>query len=56
MVTGGVVRFIVELRHINDTVEGEVTPEGASQAQPFSSWLELLRLLEPPRNSEEGKG
>jgi hypothetical protein len=42
------VRYIVDLRHTGDTVEGEVTPEGASEAQPFSSWLELLRLLEPP--------
>jgi hypothetical protein len=41
------VRFIVDLRHINDNVEGEITPEGATQARPFSSWLELLWVLEP---------
>jgi hypothetical protein len=29
-------------------VEGQVTPEGTSQPPPFSSWLELLQLLEPP--------
>jgi hypothetical protein len=50
------VRVIVELHHINDTVEGAVTPEGATEAQPFSSWLELLRLLEPPDQSEDGGG
>jgi hypothetical protein len=50
------VRYIVDLRHTDDTVEGEVTPEGAIQAQPFSSWLELLWLLEPPNQSEDGEG
>ena len=40
------MRFVVELRHTKDNVEGEVTPEGATQGQPFSTWLELLRLLE----------
>jgi hypothetical protein len=49
------VRFSVELRHTHDGVEGEVTPEGATEAQRFSSWLELLRLLEsPPHDAEEG--
>jgi hypothetical protein len=42
------VRFIVELRHTHDNVEGEVTVDGATHPQPFSSWLELLQLLEPP--------
>jgi hypothetical protein len=42
------VRFIVELRYTDDGVEGEVTPEGMTTPQRFSSWLELLRLLEPP--------
>jgi hypothetical protein len=49
------VRFIVELRQTDDNVEGEVTPEGATQAQPFSSWLELLRLLEPPSQKQGAK-
>jgi hypothetical protein len=42
-----VVRILVELRR-NDTdmVEGAVTEEGSSTAQPFAGWLELLRLLE----------
>jgi hypothetical protein len=44
---GGRVRFIVELRHSDDGVEGEVTPEGATEPQRFSGWLELLQLLEP---------
>jgi hypothetical protein len=42
------VRFVIELHHTDDGVEGEVTPEGTAEAQPFSSWLELLRLLEQP--------
>jgi hypothetical protein len=42
------LRFIVELRDTNEGVEGEVTPEGATEPQRFSGWLELLRLLEPP--------
>jgi hypothetical protein len=50
------VRFVVELRHTNENVEGEVTPEGATRAQPFSSWLELLRLLEPPTHKDEQCG
>jgi hypothetical protein len=29
-------------------LEGQVTPDGTTQPQPFSSWLELLQLLEPP--------
>ena len=49
------MRFIVELRHSDDGVEGEVTREGATEPQRFSGWLELLRLLEPPqgRGTEE---
>jgi hypothetical protein len=42
------LRFIVDLRHTDDGVEGEVTPEGATEPQRFSGWLELLQLLEPP--------
>ena len=42
------MRFIIELHHTTDGVEGNVTPEGATEAQRFSSWLELLRLLESP--------
>jgi hypothetical protein len=45
---GGYVRFIVELRHSDDGVEGEVIPEGTTEPQRFSGWLQLLRLLEPP--------
>ena len=49
------MRFIVELRHSDDGIEGEVTPEGATEPQHFSGWLELLRLLEPSleRGAEE---
>jgi hypothetical protein len=40
------MRFIVDLRHTDEGVEGEVTREGAAVPEPFSGWLELLRLLE----------
>jgi hypothetical protein len=52
---GGRVRFVIELHHTTDGVEGDVMPEGASETQPFRSWLELLRLLEqsPQRGAEE---
>jgi hypothetical protein len=47
------VRFVLELSHTKDGVEGELTPEGTGSPQPFTSWLELLRLLEPsgPENT-----
>jgi hypothetical protein len=50
------VRFSVELRHTDDGVEGEVTPEGTTEAQQFSSWLELLRLLERPASQGADEG
>jgi hypothetical protein len=40
------MRFVVDLRHTDQGVEGEVLREGAAAAEPFSGWLELLRLLE----------
>jgi len=40
------MRFIVDLRHTDQSVEGEVLREGAAAPEPFSGWLELLRLLE----------
>jgi hypothetical protein len=43
---------MVELRRINDNVEGDITPEGATRAQHFSSWLELLWVLEPAGDTE----
>jgi hypothetical protein len=48
------VRFTVELRYIDDTVEGEVLREGATEPERFSGWLELLRLLEAPDRPEPG--
>jgi hypothetical protein len=50
------MRYIVELRHTDDGVAGEVTPEGTSQPQQFSGWLELLRLLEPSTASTSTPG
>jgi hypothetical protein len=42
------MRFVLDLRHTEQGVEGEVTREGATAPEPFSGWLELLRLLEVP--------
>jgi hypothetical protein len=40
-------RCIVELRRTDDDgVEGVLVTEGSGHPQPFSGWLELLRLLE----------
>ena len=50
------MRFILDLHHISDGVQGELTPEGATEPQPFNSWLELLHLLEPPQRSSPEKG
>ena len=40
------MRFVVDLRPTDQGVEGEVLREGSAVAEPFSDWLELLRLLE----------
>jgi hypothetical protein len=40
------MRFVLDLRHTDQGVEGEVLREGSAVAEPFSGWLELLRLLE----------
>jgi hypothetical protein len=48
-------RFVVELHRTEaGGVEGVVTWEGTCQAQPFSGWLELLRLLETVENQSSG--
>jgi hypothetical protein len=42
-----VVRILVELsRDASGAVTGSVTCEGSDEVEPFSGWLELLRLLE----------
>lgn len=40
------MRFVLDLRVTAQGVEGEVTREESGTAEPFSGWLELLRLLE----------
>jgi hypothetical protein len=40
------VRFIVDLTPVDHRVEGTVACEGPGEPCSFSSWLELLRLLE----------
>jgi acyl-CoA thioesterase-1 len=48
----GGTRYSLALRHTDETVEGALLREGAATPEPFSGWLELLRLLEaagPPR-------
>jgi hypothetical protein len=54
------MRFVVDLYHTGDGVEGEVTREGGNEPQSFTSWLDLLRLLEEDapqqRRPFRGKG
>ena len=40
------MRFVVELEYTEDGVEGEVASDGHRQG--FTSWLELIALLEEP--------
>jgi hypothetical protein len=40
------MRFVLDLRHTEQGVEGEILREGTAAAERFSGWLELLRLLE----------
>ena len=40
------MRFVLDIRHTDQGVEGEVLREGTAAAEPFCGWLELLRLLE----------
>jgi hypothetical protein len=48
------MRYVVELQRTpDDRVEGVVLPEGCEVGAPFSGWLELLSLLEPPADSIE---
>jgi hypothetical protein len=50
------VRVIVELHHTDDEgVHGSVIPDahGTSEPQPFTGWLELLRVLEALAPSPE---
>jgi hypothetical protein len=51
------MRFVVEVRYTDEGVEGEVVAAGQSTSQRYSSWLELLRLLEPdPRVRDSSRG
>ncbi|HTJ76608.1 MAG TPA: hypothetical protein VL337_14725 [Acidimicrobiales bacterium] len=40
------MRLVVDLRPVDDRVEGTLAEEGGAEPSPFSGWLELLRLLE----------
>ncbi|MGH4031202.1 hypothetical protein ACQB60_19960 [Actinomycetota bacterium Odt1-20B] len=42
------MRVLIELHHRGDEAYGRVRVEGAARPVPFSSWLDLLRLLERP--------
>ena len=45
------MRYVIELRRApgdEDRVEGFLLAEGASTPAPFSGWMELLCLLQPP--------
>ena len=41
------MRFTVDLHNTDGGVNGYVTWQGSTEPQPFSNWLDLLRLLEP---------
>lgn len=47
------MRFVLELTYTDRGIEGEVTADGQSVPHRFSSWLELLRLLERPGSPHE---
>jgi hypothetical protein len=48
------MRYVIELRRTpDDRVEGVVLTEGHEVGAPFSGWLELLSLLEPPADAIE---
>jgi hypothetical protein len=52
-------RYIIELeRTADDRVEGVLGHDGLSEPVPFSGWIELLSLLQPPllAESEPGSG
>ena len=40
------MRLVVDLRPVEDRVEGTLAEEDGAEPSPFSGWLELLRLLE----------
>ena len=45
------MRYVIELRRApgdEDRVEGFLLVEGAPTPAPFSGWMELLCLLQPP--------
>jgi hypothetical protein len=43
------VRYVIELRRTpDDRVEGHLIAEGAAAPAPFSGWMELICLLQPP--------
>lgn len=48
------MRFIVDIHHQPDGVEGQVLGDGADRPETFGSWLELLRLLEAAPDDRAG--
>ena len=51
------MRYVIELeRTADDHVEGVLRRDGMSESLPFSGWLELLSLLEPPRVADPEPG
>jgi hypothetical protein len=51
---GDTAHFTLELRYTAGGVEGMLTRDGVAEPQPFSGWLDLLRLLEAPPSPERG--
>jgi hypothetical protein len=40
------LRLVIDLNRGADGIEGVIKVAGSDKPQPFSGWLELLRLLE----------
>jgi hypothetical protein len=46
-------RYIIELeRTADDHIVGVLRRDGLSEPQPFSGWIELLSLMQPPLLAE----
>ena len=51
------MRYVLELwRSEDDRVEGQLGREGSTEMTPFSGWIELFSLLEPPPLEHGPKG
>jgi hypothetical protein len=51
---GDTARYTLELRYTAWGVEGMLSRDGMAEPEPFSGWLDLLRLLEATPSPERG--